>query len=227
MFSLEIVDSDAFLDMPVSAQNLYYHLGMRADDDGFVGNPRKISRMTGASEDDMRILLAKRFILAFESGVVVIKHWKVNNFIRVDRYHETKYLEEKSTLELKENGSYTERVKDGIPNVDQWDTEVRLGKVSIGKTSIGKEREEENASPSSRRRDISEITKEDISEIANDYSVPESFVLSKIDDIDNYCKGHGKKYKDYKATLRKWVKKDALERREKANGKIKYVGDAL
>jgi hypothetical protein len=158
---------------------------------------------------------------------VVIKHWKVNNFIRVDRYHETKYLEEKSTLELKENGSYTERVKDGIPNVDQWDTEVRLGKVSIGKTSIGKEREEENASPSSRRRDISEITKEDISEIANDYSVPESFVLSKIDDIDNYCKGHGKKYKDYKATLRKWVKKDALERREKANGKIKYVGDAL
>lgn len=108
MFSNQIVDSDAFLDMPSSAQNLYFHLGMRADDDGFVGNPRKIQKVVGGSEDDLKILLAKRFILSFESGVIVIKHWLIHNQIRKDRYNETQYLDEKKTLEIKSNNSYTE-----------------------------------------------------------------------------------------------------------------------
>lgn len=129
MFSPQIVDSDAFLELPSSSQNLYFHLGMRADDDGFVGNPRKIMKVVGGSEDDLKILIAKRFLLVFENGVVVIKHWRIHNLIRADRYHETVYRDEKSRLLIKDNGSYTEV----IPNGNQMATmatEVRLGKVN-------------------------------------------------------------------------------------------------
>ena len=107
MFTMKIVDSDAFLDMPLSARCLYYDLCMRADDDGFVGNPKKITRMIGASEDDLKLLIAKRFVLTFENGVIVIKHWRMHNTLSSGRYHETQYLEEKSTLRLKENKSYS------------------------------------------------------------------------------------------------------------------------
>lgn len=111
MFSKTIIDSDAFLDMPLSAQALYFHLSMRADNEGFVGNPKRIQKVIGASEDDMRILLMKRYILAFESGVVVIKHWYINNYIRGDRKGGTTYLEEKSLLMLDAKDSYTEADK--------------------------------------------------------------------------------------------------------------------
>lgn len=129
MFAKTITESDAFLDMPMSSQCLYFHLGMVADDDGFVNSPKKIQRMIGASEDDLKLLIAKRFLLPFESGVVVIKHWKMNNFIRNDRYKPTVYQEEKALLTTNENGSYSL----GIPNDNQRYTQVRLGKVSIGK----------------------------------------------------------------------------------------------
>ena len=95
MFSLQIVDTDAFLDMPLSSQLLYFHLTMRADDEGFIGNPKKIMRLIGVQDDDMKILLAKRFILSFESGVVVIKHWLIHNTIRMDRFNKTSYGKEK------------------------------------------------------------------------------------------------------------------------------------
>ena len=113
MFSPQIVDSDAFLDMSPSAQNLYFHLGMRADDDGFVGNPKKILRVVGGNDDDLKILLAKRFLLSFESGVVVIKHWLIHNLIRADLYKETTYKNEKFKLGLNENGAYTE-LREGV-----------------------------------------------------------------------------------------------------------------
>lgn len=108
MFSKQITNSDAFLDMPASSQLLYFHLNMEADDDGFVGNPKRISRTIGASDDDMKILLVKRFVLAFQNGVVVIKHWLLHNAVRKDMYKETQYLEEKNMIEIKENGAYTE-----------------------------------------------------------------------------------------------------------------------
>ena len=107
MFTMKIVDSDSFLDMPLSTQCLYFHLNMRADDDGFVGNPRKIMRMIGASEDDLKVLLAKRFLLVFENNIVVIKHWWMHNTLSKDRYHETTYTDEKHQLKLKDNKSYT------------------------------------------------------------------------------------------------------------------------
>lgn len=108
MFTMKIVDSDAFLDMPLSTQCLYFHLNMRADDDGFVGNPKRIQRLIGAGDDDLKLLIAKRFLLCFENGVIVIKHWRMHNTIQNDRYHETPYIDEKNRLEIKKNKAYTE-----------------------------------------------------------------------------------------------------------------------
>lgn len=109
MFSTDIVESDAFLDMPLTAQALYMHLNMNADNDGFV-NPKRILRMVGGNDDDLRILIAKRFILVFQSGVIVIKHWWINNTKRADRYTSTTYQHELSQLQQKDNKSYTELV---------------------------------------------------------------------------------------------------------------------
>ena len=119
MFAKQIVDSDAFLDMPLSAQALYFHLAMRADDDGFVNNPKKIQRMIGASDDDCRLLIMKRFVLAFESGVIVIKHWRIHNYIQKDRYKETAYQEEKSMLVVKDNKAYTMIEDEGLPLIEE------------------------------------------------------------------------------------------------------------
>lgn len=107
MFTMKIVDSDAFLEMPLSTQCLYFHLNMRADDDGFVGNPKKIMRMIGASEDDLKLLLVKRFLISFDDSVVVIKHWWMHNTLSKDRYHETSYTDEKAQLSIKDNKAYT------------------------------------------------------------------------------------------------------------------------
>ena len=144
MFAKTIIDSDAFLDMPLSAQALYFHLSMRADDEGFVNNPKKIQRMVGASDDDCKLLVLKRFILTFESGVIVIKHWKIHNYIRNDRFKETVYVKEKAMLALNENNAYTEMDTNGIPSgiqsVSKVDTQVRIGQGSLGKGNIEKEK---------------------------------------------------------------------------------------
>ena len=108
MFTQKIIDSDAFLDMPLSAQALYFHLNMRADDDGFVNNPKRVTKLVSASEDDLKILLIKRFIIGFSSGVIVIKHWRMHNTLKSDRYHPTDYQEEFAQLGIKPNKAYTE-----------------------------------------------------------------------------------------------------------------------
>lgn len=118
MFTMKIVDSDAFLDMPLSAQCLYFHLNMRADDDGFIGNPKRIMKIVGAADDDLKLLIAKSFLLTFENGVIVIKHWRMHNTLSKRRYHETQYIDEKSSLLLKKNGSYS--LTSGEPINDSW-----------------------------------------------------------------------------------------------------------
>lgn len=133
MFAKTIIDSDAFLEMPVSSQCLYFHLSMRADDEGFINKPKTIMRMIGAKDDDMNVLILKKFIIPFESGVVVIKHWKIHNYIRGDRLHETKYQVEKSELALDENNSYTLCLTSDSQLVDSCPTEDRLGKDRLGK----------------------------------------------------------------------------------------------
>ena len=134
MFAKSIIDSDAFLDMPLSTQSLYFHLSMRADDDGFVNNPKKIQRMIGCNDDDLKVLVAKKFLIQFDDGVCVIKHWRLHNYIQKDRYNETNYLNHKEKLKIKENKTYSLDTQ-CIQDVSSVDTQVRLGKVSLGKDS--------------------------------------------------------------------------------------------
>jgi uncharacterized phage protein (TIGR02220 family) len=142
MFSKKITDTDMFLDMPLSTQALYFHLNLHADDDGFVDSCKKLMRMVGASDDDLRVLLVKRFILPFDNGVVVIKDWRIHNFIRKDTYNKTLYTEQKAQLTTNQNGSYqlkTDAVNDTlterIRTVDDPSPQDRLGKDRLGKDS--------------------------------------------------------------------------------------------
>lgn len=154
MFTQKIINSDAFLEMPCSAQALYFHLGMRADDDGVVNNPQTVARTCNASTDDLKLLLAKRFILPLDGGLIVIKHWRMHNLLRKDRYNPTQYQLQLSVLTLKGDGSYTEKTGEiegekepekppdnqtatkWQPNGNQVAPQDSIGKYSIGKNSI-------------------------------------------------------------------------------------------
>ena len=138
MFAKSVIDCDDFLDMPTEAQLLYFHLAMRADDDGFV-TPKKIMRMIGAKDDSLKLLIAKRFVILFDSGVIVIRHWRLNNYLQNDRYRETTYIDEKSQLEII-NKKY--ELKPTYPECIQ---DVSSGKDRLGKDSIGENREESNS----------------------------------------------------------------------------------
>lgn len=134
MFAKTIIDSDAFTEMPLSAQALYFHLGMRADDDGFINNAKRVQRSINASDDDMRILLAKRFVLSFTSGVYVVKHWKIHNYIQKDRYKPTVYVKERALLRLTENNAYTEietEYTQCIQDVYKVDTQGRTNQSEL------------------------------------------------------------------------------------------------
>ncbi|MFI3226995.1 MAG: DNA replication protein [Clostridia bacterium] len=132
MFEIAIIDSDLFLEMPLTTQCLYFHLSMRADDDGFISNSKRIQRTVCASDDDLKILLAKQFLIPFDSGIVVIRHWKRHNEIKKDRYKPTLYGEEKALISIDTNNVY-KMDTECIQSSDKMETQVRLGKVSIGK----------------------------------------------------------------------------------------------
>ena len=213
MFAKTIIDSDQFLDMPLSTQALYFHLAMRADDDGFVNNPKRIQRSIGASDDDCKLLIMKRFILTFDTGVIVIKHWRMHNYIQKDRYKPTVYQQEMEQLTVKENGSYTEAPlplectenetsEDCIQNVSKMETQVRLGKVRLDKVS--KDNENETAETQSPR---SRFKKPTIDEI-NDYIKEKDLKVDGQYWLD-YYESNGWKIgrasmKDWKACLRRW-----------------------
>lgn len=149
MISLKVIDTDHFLEMPTTSQNLYIHLLARADDDGFLGNAKKIMRIIRASEDDMSVLVSKDFVIPFDNGICVIKHWRIHNLIRSDRYTETIYKNQKRLLNEDENKSYIILSSDVIPNVipngtlsaPHMEPQYRKGKDSIGKISLGKRKE--------------------------------------------------------------------------------------
>lgn len=140
MFAKTVIDSDAFLDMPMSTQALYFHLAMRADDDGFINNSKRIQRMIGASDDDFKVLIAKQFIIPFETGVIVIKHWKIHNYIQKDRYKPTIYESEKQALLLDKKGIYTKSDTECIQDVYNSDTQDRLGedRLELGEDTVSK-----------------------------------------------------------------------------------------
>ncbi len=137
MFSKDITSSDAFLDMPASSQALYFHFGMEADDDGFIGNPKKVMRVIGVGEDDFKILISKKFVLLFPSGVLVVKHHRINN--NWDKYNckRTNYLEEFSQLYIKDNRAYTFDETQGVPlqSADSLKTVFRIEENRIDNTS--------------------------------------------------------------------------------------------
>ena len=226
MFAKTIIDSDAFLDMPLSAQALYFHLSMRADDDGFINNCKKIQRMINASDDDCKILAAKKFIIPFESGVIVIKHWKIHNYIQSDRYKPTVYQREKSMLVVKQNKAYkladTESETVCIQNGYKLDTQVRLGKVSLGKDrlEIGKDSiDKENISNTHTPR--SSFVKPTVLELQN-YSADRGYTDFDAERFYDFYESKGwfvgkNKMKDWKAAVRNW------QRNSKPRGKQEAI----
>ena len=203
MFAKQIIDSDAFLDMPLSTQTLYFHLSMRADDDGFINNPKKIQRMIGASEDDLKVLIAKRFIIPFESGIVVIKHWRIHNYIQKDRYKPTAYTEERAQLKLKDNGVYsldTECIQD----VSSSETQIRLDKIRLDQI-----REDKNSTR------FAPPSHEDVAA----YIAEKGYRMDADAFIDFYASKDwmiGKnKMKDWKAAVRNWHRRDSQERKSR------------
>lgn len=143
MFSKQIIDSDAFLEMPLSTQALYFHLSMRADDDGFLNNAKKVMKIIGANQNDYDLLVAKSFIIQFSDGICVIKHWRINNYLRKDRYTETIYQEEKAMLTMQPNGRYS--LKDSIREMDDFPVGIPLVDRSDTQNRIEKNREEKNS----------------------------------------------------------------------------------
>lgn len=234
MFAKTIIDSDAFIDMPISARLLYYDLAMRADDDGFVNSPKKIMKFVGASVDDMNVLIARQFIISFESGVVVIRHWKMHNYIRKDTYKETPYKDEKALLCLDENNGY--KFENECPSttcqrtVDEPSTQVRLGKVRLGKDRDRLEIESAHA-PENLPLENNENNKNNENDIDNKkpirhkYGTYKNVLLadedmnklkaefpkdwqSRIERLSEYIASSGKAYKNHLATIRAWAKKD-------------------
>lgn len=149
MFSLDVVDTDIFLDLPISSQALYFHLGMRADDDGFVSSPKRVTSMIGANQDDLKLLIAKGFIIALEDGIVVIRHWKQNNYIQSDRHKGTIYQSQLETLTVS-NGVY-EMDTDCIQTVYEMDTQVSIDKNSKDKNSKDKSSEGKESIKATKR----------------------------------------------------------------------------
>ena len=223
MFAKTIIDSDAFLDMPMSTQALYFHLSMRADDDGFINNPKRIQRMIGASDDDLKLLIAKSFIITFESGVVVIKHWKIHNYIQSDRYKPTVYAEEKSLLEVKKNKAYTLN-EDSIQSVYISDTQDRLGKdrLELGKDRLGKDSTEPKAkrfTPPTLEEVIAYCNERNNNIDANhfiDYYTSNGWLVGK------------NKMKDWKAAIRTWERNGySQSRQSKPNKPINQTAQEL
>ena len=227
MFAKTIIDSDAFLDMPTSARLLYYDLSMRADDDGFINSPKKIIRMTGASDDDLKVLIAKKFVIPFENGIVVIKHWLIHNYIRKDTYNETQYKEQKAMLTLDENKSYKLINSERIRAVDEPSTQVRLGKGRLGKDSINfnipaSEEKSSSASAKANKHKYGEyknvlLKDEELQKLQKDYQNWEDLIRY----LDEYIEMKGYKAKSHYLAIKKWVvdavKREARTQKSKAD----------
>ena len=223
MFAKTVIDSDAFLDMPLSTQALYFHLSMRADDDGFINNPKRIQKIVNCTDDDLKLLIAKRFIIPFESGIVVIKHWKIHNYIQKDRYKATVYQEEKAMLQVKGNNAYTLVDTPCIQNGYNSDTQVMLGEDSL-------ELEKDNNK--------------------SDKPTTKRFNPPSLEEVQAYCKERNNnvdaerflnhytsngwmvgrnKMKDWKAAVRTWERSsfDKKEEEPKEDTLYKYGGTVL
>ena len=214
MFSKKIIDTDWFMDMPASSQNLYFHLSMRADDDGFIASPKRIIKLIGATEDDYKILIGKKFIIPFESGVCVITDWRINNYLRNDRYAETVYKEEKEQLTLNENGKYIL----GIPEVDR----VLSSSISNSNFIYNSNKEDESLreeeEPQKQKHKYGEykhilLTDEELEKLNTEFGEEET--QRAITYLDEYIEMKGAKYKSHYMAMRKWVFSAVKEKEQK------------
>lgn len=213
MFALDVIDTDRFCEMPVSARLLYYELGMRGDDEGFVQNPKKIMLTTGTTADDLKILAAKGYVILFDSGVLVITHWRQNNFIQKDRFHETTCLAEKAQIQTTDSKIY-----ELLPSGNKLDTPcIRTVSDLEAQIRLDKTRKEEKArAPSSRR-----------------------FTPPTVEDVEAYCRERGNGVdaqrfvdfyaskgwkvgssgmKDWRAAVRNWERQDNTKNGGGKNG---------
>ena len=226
MFTQKIIDSDAFLDMPLSTQALYFHLNMRADDDGFINNPKRIQRTVGASEDDLKLLIAKRFVICFENGVIVIKHWRMHNTLRKDRYNPTTYQEQLAMLEVKGNNAYTEKecgnhlATTWQPSGNRLEPQYSIGKYSKEEDSLVEDIPDsaEPEPPAPKKTKSEKPVKHKYGEYKNVLLSDDELEKLKaeypdykdrIERLSSYVASTGKSYKSHYATIRNWARKDA------------------
>ena len=233
MMAKSIIETDMFLDMPTSCQCLYFHLLLRADDDGFISNPKSIVRTLSASADDLKLLIAKQYLIGFESGVVVIKDWKIHNYIRNDRYKASN-VPERELLNIRKDKAYTLKEDDGVPMIgygiptdNQMDTNgiptVSIGKDRLGKDRLGKDRldiEGECEKPHSPKR--KPFTKPTIDEI-QDYCIERNNNVN-AEQFYDYYESNGWKVgknsmKDWKAAVRTWERSEYRKPNSKKNSK--------
>lgn len=213
MFAKSVVESDAFLDMPASAQALYFHLGMEADDDGFLNNPKRVQRSVGAAGDDFKLLIAKGFVIPFTSGVVVIRHWKVNNYIQSDRRKPTRCIDEMSQLETDESRAYvlsTCTDTECIHDVYRLDTQVSIGKNRLEEGSGAEAPAKKEKKPKETKHKYGEyanvlLTDEDLSKLKAEFPADWQ---QRIERLSEYMECKGAKYKNHLATIRSWARNE-------------------
>lgn len=230
MVSDQITDSDAFLEMPVSSRELYFQMITKADDDGFIKNPKSIMRNVKASTDDMNVLLTRKFLINFDSGIIVIKHWRIHNLIRYDRYKPTVYKREMAMLDLKDNKAYTlkeinidlftldnNEKEHWQPNGNQMATQDKLSEVKLSevKKETNKEKESDIKHKYGSLKNVLLTDKEltSLKERFNDFD-------DRIENLSMYMGSTGKTYKSHYLTILNWDRKDKNQK-EQGNGKIK------
>lgn len=213
MFALDVIDTDRFCEMPISARLLYYELGMRGDDEGFVQNPKKIMLTTGTTADDLKILAAKGYVILFDSGVLVITHWRQNNFIQKDRFHETTCLAEKAQIQTTDSKIY-----ELLPSGNKLDTPcIRTVSDLEAQIRLDKTRKEEKArAPSSRR-----FTPPSVDEVAA-YCRERGNAVDAQRFVDFYAskgwKVGSSGMKDWRAAVRNWERQDNTKNGGGKNG---------
>lgn len=219
MFNLDIIDTDSFIEMPQSSRLLYYELCMRADDDGFVSSPKKIQRVVGCSDDDFKVLITKRFIIPFETGIVVIRHWKIHNYIQKDRYKETLYSDEKSLLTQEENGTYKLMDTPCIQNGDTGKVSIELDKYNKRENIYKREKEFPDTPPEDNKKE--EEKKEPYGKFGrvklkiSEYlrlreEFGEEFIQKQIELLDEYLEmnNNKNKYTNFNLVLRKSIREN-------------------
>lgn len=213
MMAKSVIDTDQFMDMPATAQNLYFHLLLRADDDGFLSNVKQVQRMTGNKDDDLKILFAKQYLIPFESGVVVIKHWKIHNYIQKDRYHPSR-LPEKEEVEVNNYGEWEKKSVSSVSNMyPDCIQHVSIGKDRLGKDRLGKDRKD--IKPSRHRYGEYKnvlLSDADVEKLKNEF--PNDWE-GRIERLSAYMASTGKSYKNHLATIRNWARMQK-ERDEKS-----------